>query len=98
MAKKSLGQLIDKPFKDLNSSLFETGFDADLSSPQINAFSGIDEDTGLLMLKDTKKDLKDGISNIILTGALAQQKLQLLQAVVPEAVQLLHPVRLLVPL
>lgn len=74
LAKKSLGQLIDKPFKDLNSSLFETGFDADLSSPQINAFSGIDEDTGLLMLKDTKKDLKDGISNIILTGALAQQK------------------------
>lgn len=57
-------------FEDLDDS--EVTLEADLSSPVINKYKDIDENTGLLSLKDSV--IKDGISNILISGAIASQK------------------------
>ena len=43
-----------------------------MSSPVINKYKDIDENTGLLSLKDSV--IKDGNSNILISGAIASQK------------------------
>ena len=65
----------DEIWKDLPTDIvYEPGFDLDLSSPTISSFGGIDPDTGLLTFKDEATIIKDGISNILVAGALSQQK------------------------
>lgn len=65
----------DEIWNDLPTDIvYEPGFDLDLSSPTISSFGGIDPDTGLLTFKDEATTIKDGISNILVAGALSQQK------------------------
>ncbi len=54
---------------------FEVGLDLDLNSPTISNFGGVDSDTGLLSLKESSA-IKDGISNILIAGAIAQQSVE----------------------
>ena len=64
----------DNVFEELpgDDDRFEVGLDLDLTSPVISNFGGVDEETGLLSLKDSSA-IKDGISNILIAGAIAQQ-------------------------
>lgn len=61
------------PFEDLNAEDYEVGLDPDLTSPQISNYMGVDSDTGLLVLNEYSA-IKDGISNILISGAIATQK------------------------
>ena len=60
------------PFEDLNAEDYEVGLDPDLTSPQISNYMGVDSDTGLLVLNETST-IKDGISNILIAGAIASE-------------------------
>ena len=74
LAEKAEDQLFgDDVFADLpgDDDQFGVSLDPDLSSPLISNFGGIGED-GQLTLKDAT-DVKDGISNILISGALASQ-------------------------
>ena len=65
----------DEIWKDLpTDSQYDVGFDPDLTSPTISSFGGINSDTGLLTFNDAPVTIKDGISNILVSGALSQQK------------------------
>lgn len=60
------------PFEDLNAEDYEVGLDPDLTSPQISNYMGVDLDTGLLVLNEAST-IKDGISNILIAGAIASE-------------------------
>ncbi len=60
------------PFEDLNAEDYEVGLDPDLTSPQISNYMGVDSDTGLLVLNEAST-IKDGISNILIAGAIASE-------------------------
>ena len=69
-ATRAKDQLISDPFADRDDVLITD--DIDLSTPQVRQFLDLNEDTGLISV-DAPSTITDGVSNITITGALANQ-------------------------
>lgn len=69
-ATRAKDQLISDPFADRDDVLITN--DIDLSTPQVRQFLDLNEDTGLISV-DAPSTIIDGVSNITITGALANQ-------------------------
>ena len=69
-ATRAKDQLISDPFADRDDVLITN--DIDLSTPQVRQFLDLNEDTGLISV-DAPSTITDGVSNITITGALANQ-------------------------